>query len=186
MGVQIPRRVLQVDNGVPFAITPAHCELLVQNGKHPAASGPALCCSQYPVHTFPGAHPPVASLVAAGLHARVHTPCPASRSNGTPVKQVLPGPPHCDCSLDGAPLLHAAVQNPAATIIEQPIAPEAPQVMPVHGPPAATPMAIAEHAEPEHVEPDAHARPQLPQFAGSIAVSTQRPAHAVCPVGHTN
>jgi hypothetical protein len=40
------------------------------------------------------------------------------------------------------------------------------------------------HFPAVHVWPLEHARPQPPQLAAFVVVSTQLPAHAVCPAGH--
>jgi hypothetical protein len=38
----------------------------------------------------------------------------------------------------------------------------------------------------EHTSPMAHAVPQAPQLAGSVAVSEQTPPHTIVPIGHAH
>jgi hypothetical protein len=40
------------------------------------------------------------------------------------------------------------------------------------------------HVPAEHTAPDPHCMPHAPQFAASLSVSVQTPAHACCPAGH--
>jgi hypothetical protein len=89
--------------------------------------------------------------------------------------QVLPAPPHWPCSVAVVPVEQKAVQNPPlVNALVHWSSPVGPQASVSHGPLAAMPTAIATHEPLLQVVPEAQARPQAPQLAGSLLTLMQR------------